>query len=358
MIKILIVDDSPVETAILKNILDAESDMEVIACAKDGKQGVELASKLKPDLITMDIQMPVMDGYEATRLIMLQSPAPIVVISSKANIKTMDITFLALEAGALTVIAKPFNITAPTFELERKNIIDTIRNMAEIKVIKRRFNTQALQKNHIKTLNKNYQANDYEIIAIGASVGGPEVLKTILAKFPKNFPLPIVVVQHMAQGFIAGFTEWLNNFCLLHVKEAKDNELLQLGTVYFAPDNYHLEVNRKNGQLVAKLVKGPTVSGFCPSVNTLLDSVAKTCNKRAIGMLLTGMGNDGAQGLLELKKVHGHTLIQDAKSTVVFGMGGVAQSLGAVDKVIELNHIADYLINLVTAKARPSTEKT
>ena len=168
----------------------------------------------------------------------------------------------------------------------------------------------------------------------------------ILKKLPANFPVPIVVVQHMTKGFIEGFTHWLNAQITLKVKLAEDHELLENGTVYFAPDNFHLEIERMNDQLVTKLVKGHPISGFCPSATALLRSVATTCGQNAIGVILTGMGSDGAQGLLEIKQQQGHTIIQDSESTVVFGMAGVAQSLGAVDKVVELEQIANYLMQL------------
>jgi two-component system, chemotaxis family, protein-glutamate methylesterase/glutaminase len=187
----------------------------------------------------------------------------------------------------------------------------------------------------------------YEIIAIGVSVGGPMVMKTILSKLPAHFPLPIVVVQHMSLGFITGYAAWLNSYTQLKVKEAEQLELLEKGTVYFAPDNCHFKIQRLNGKLHAKLIKGHPVDGFYPSITVLLNSIAKTCGKNAIGILLTGMGSDGAQGLLAIKNTHGHTVIQDPKSAVVFGMASIAQSLGAVDRVIELDNIASYLTKLV-----------
>lgn len=350
MIKVLIVDDSITESAILKSIVESEHDMEVIGFAKNGKEAVSLTAKLKPDLITMDIHMPVMDGFEAMNLILRENPTPIVVISSKISEDILNMSFKALEAGALSVLEKPKNISSAEFEQSRKQIVETIRSMAGIKVFKRRYNTQSIsstpQTEVVKELKKTAKLPHFEILAIGTSVGGPQVLKKILIELPHDFPIPIVIVQHMTQGFITGFTKWLNDSTPLNVKEATKGEILEKATVYFAPDNFHFEIDREYGNLIAKLIKSPAVSGFCPSATVLLKSVAKTCGKNAIGMLLTGMGNDGALGLLDIKKMHGHTLIQDPKSTVVFGMGGVAQSLGAVDKVLELNDIANYLTNI------------
>lgn len=342
MIKLLIVDDSPTEIQILKYIIADEPDMKVVGCAKNGKEALFLAEKLKPDLITMDIHMPVMDGIEAIRHILAKHAIPIVVITSKLNDEAMNASYLALNAGALSVLEKPTDITSANFQQEKKRrIIDTIRSMAEIKVIRRKIKTKANPMT--ASVSALYQKSDYNIIAIGTSVGGPQALKTIFSKLPENFPVPILVVQHMTPGFIDGFTTWLNGVVAINIKQAQDQEILLPGNVYFANDDYHLEVGRHDNHLVAKLSHAPPVSGFCPSATVLFRSVSKICGAHAIGILLTGMGNDGAQGLLELKQSHGHTLIQDANSSIVHGMAGVAQALGAVDKVVELTKIADYL---------------
>jgi len=344
MIKILIVDDSETETAILKQIFEAEKDMQVVACAKNGEEAIQLTAQLKPDLITMDIIMPKMNGFEATRLIMSTHPTPIVVISSAANDEALNTTFKALEAGALTVLEKPDSYTSLSRYSARQKIIDTVRSMSEIKPIKRRFHTP--KQKIISNTFEEKKRGEFEIIAIGVSVGGPQVLRTILSALPKYFPVPIVIVQHMAHGFMNGFTKWLDNYCQLSVKEAANQEELLPGTIYFAPDYYHLQIKRSQKKLIANLVKSPPISGFCPSATVLLQSVANVSKEKALGILLTGMGNDGAIGLLELKKAKGHTIIQDEESAVVFGMAGVAQSLNAVDKVIPLEKIADYLINI------------
>lgn len=347
MIKILIVDDSETETQLLKYIFSQDPNIEIIGYARNGKDAIFLANKLKPDLITMDIQMPVMDGLEAIRYIMSHQPVPIVVISSKLD-STLDLTFSALEAGAVSVIDKPKAITSPNFKESQNRIIDAVRGLAEIQVIKRRFFSKSTKyKTKVAPPSDNASRN-YEIVTIGVSVGGPQVLKIILSALPANFPVPIAIVQHMSEGFITGFTKWLDDNTALLVQEAHHLELLNPGTVYFAPDNFHFELDRQNEHLVAKLVKGKAISGFCPSATALFRSAAKISGNKAIGLLLTGMGNDGADGLLELKKAHGHTLIQDKQSSVVFGMAGAAQLLGAVDKEIKLDQIAQYLIDVTT----------
>lgn len=343
MINILIVDDSEAETAILKSILENEPDMQIIACAKNGKEAIDYVARYNPDLITMDIIMPIMDGFEATRVIMATNPKPIVMISSVVNDEVMNTTFQALEAGALSVIDKPVNVTSPEFEAIRIDIIETIRGMAEIKVVVKHL--PLIKK--IFTPELNIEQRNFDIIAIGASVGGTQALKTILSNLPIDFPIPIVIVQHMTKGFIASFAKWLDHELPIKIKEAEHHEPLEKGIVYLAPDNYHLEVVKKNNALYAELRVPSTTSNFCPSITTLFESVAKASGKQGIGILLTGMGSDGASGLLEIKKAQGHTLIQDEKSAVVFGMGAVAQSMGAVDRMVELHKMADYLKKII-----------
>ncbi|KTD69341.1 MULTISPECIES: chemotaxis-specific protein-glutamate methyltransferase CheB [Legionella] len=346
MIKILITDDSPTEAALIQHIIESEEDMQVIGIAKNGQEAIELAEKLKPDLITMDIQMPIMDGLEATRIIMAHNPRPIVVISSMVNDESIHATFHILEAGALTALTKPVNVFSPSFEESRQHIVDILRSLSEIRVIKiplkKHLNLDESKKHKIEHTKENH----YEIIAMGASVGGPMALKTILSQLTPDFPLPIMVVQHMSSGFIRGFAQWLGEHISLKVKNAVDHEPLEKGTVYIAPEHKHMIVERVHEQLVCKLVDGAPVSGFCPSITRLLQSIATVSGKKAIGILLTGMSNDGAEGLLELKEAHGHTLVQNQESSIVFGMGAVAQSMNAVDQVIGLEQIASYLTRI------------
>lgn len=346
MIKILIVDDSLTEVALIRHIIESENDMMVIGVANNGREAVELTAQLKPDLITMDIKMPVMDGLEATRQIMSLTPTPIVVISSTVSDESTKATFPILEAGALTALAKPTNVLSASFEESRKHIVDILRTMSQVNVVRKPHEVteqfQALPYKPISMTPRNY-----EIVAIGASVGGPLALKTILSELPVDFPVPILIVQHISFGFIGGFVQWLSENIHLKVKIADNDEILQKATVYIAPEKIHLEIEKKEGILRSKLVKSDPVSGFCPSITVLLGSVAKVSGNRAIGMLLTGMSIDGSEGLLELKKANGHTIIQDPNSAVVFGMAGVAQSLGAVDEIVRLDNIAPYLTKII-----------
>lgn len=345
MINILIANDSETEIMLLKHIFQQERDLHVVGCAKNGKEAVELASKLKPNIIIMDINMPIIDGFEATRLIMMTNPTPIVVISSSTKDANINTAFLALESGALSVFDRPMKVDDPGFKLTCTRLITLIRSMAEIKVVKRRFSTQLEQQKPITQVEN--ESKSYEIVAIGSSIGGPQALKTILSQLPGDFPVPIVIVQHMTQGFIEGLSEWFDLHCTLTIKCATDQEILQAGTVYFAPDRYHLKIQRVDNNLIAHLDKGDPVSGFYPSITELFNSIAQTCGSNAVAILLTGMGSDGASGLYEIKAQSGHTIIQDPDSCVVFGMASVAQSLGAVDRVLKLSGIANYLVKII-----------
>lgn len=349
MIKILIVDDSKTETLFLKSLFESEPDLSVVGYAHDGKEALKLTETLHPNLITMDLAMPVLDGLEATRLIMSQHPTPIVVISSRLDDYSLNASFKALSAGALAVLEKP-NLNSTSYQTAKNRILETVRSMAEIKVVKRRFQTETVKKQLPAKMKLPSNPGDFEVIAVGSSVGGPQALKLILSGLPHHFPVPIVIVQHMTEGFIQGFTQWLDNQIALRVKVAEDFECLRPGTVYFAPDKRHLEIMRNEKGLYVKLCEGQPVSGFYPSATVLLQSVAKVSANKAVGLILTGMGSDGAVGLLELKNAQGHTLTQDAMSAVVFGMAGVAHSLGAVDRSIELDKIAAYLTSITQKK--------
>lgn len=346
MIKILICEDSPVVALLLKAIFEREPDFKVIGLAKNGREGVQMAHELKPDLITMDIRMPKMDGFEATRMIMESKPIPIVVVSSSVDDEEMKITFRAIEEGALSVIEKPHGINHPDFGAIRRELVETVRAMASVKLI-RRISLRKPRSTEMASIPAFTEAGAYELVAIGCSTGGPIALQQVLPSLPVNFPVPIVIAQHISRGFIGGMVSWLGGHTLLRVKEAQQGEPLLAGTVYFAPDDAHLLIARNSNGLAAQLRQGPPVNGFRPSATPLLESVAQTCGKSAIGAIFTGMGCDGAEGLLALRRAGGHTIVQDPESSAVYGMPGAAIALDAVDEIVKLDRIAAYLSNLV-----------
>jgi len=342
VIRILIAEDSGVVAMLLKAIFEQEADFEVVGHAKNGEEAVRLAEELRPDLITMDIRMPKMDGFEATREIMSSSPIPIVVISSSVDDEELRITFRAIEEGALAVIEKPRGIGHPDFEAIRRDLVGTIRGMAEVKLVRRRRHP-ARHEPRPATAPARPSRGGCRLIAIGASTGGPQALRHIVSALPRELPVPVVAVQHIGGGFLGGLVEWLAGFSGPQVRLARHGETLTPGTIYFAPESRHLCVDSVNGSLVALLRDSEPVHGVRPSVDPLFDSVAESCKGEAIGVLLSGMGEDGAEGLLAMRKAGCRTYVQDRESCVVFGMPGAAMEREAVQEALALDGICERL---------------
>lgn len=343
MYNILITEDSDVVAALLTGIFEAEPDLRVIGRARNGREAVQMAHELKPDLVTMDIRMPVMDGFDATRMIMATQPLPIVVISSSVDDEELRITFRAIEEGALAVMEKPRGLRHPDFERMRRDLVETVRAMAEVKVVKRRRHQPGPA---IFQTPQPRRAAGYEVVGIALSTGGPQALSTLLAGMPMGFPLPVLVVQHISPGFVGGLVSWLRGLTLLEVKLAAADQPLLPGTVYIAPDDHHLEVARQDGRLVSRLTKAAPVDRFRPSGTALFHSLASCCGAAAIGGIFTGMGADGSDGLLALHRAGGHVFAQDEESAVVYGMPGAARAAGCVDQVVPLARIPTHLIEL------------
>lgn len=338
MIRVLVVDDSPTARMLLVRTLEAHEGIRVVAQARDGTEAVALARDLKPDIITMDVRMPNMDGLQATEQIMAQFPTPIVIVSSSVDAPDLQITFKALAAGALDIIEKPSIADAAGFETIRRLLVDSVRAMSEVRVVRRRMSAAAsapVQELATKT---------YHLIAIGASTGGPQLLCAILGRLDPKLPVPIVVVQHMATGFTEGFARWLNQEAKVTVKLAEDGEPLLPGTVYIAPDRRHLRVTPR---FRASLGDDGPIGGFRPSVDALFESVAGSVGGGSIALLLTGMGSDGARGMTSIRTAGGYTLAQDSESCVVAGMPDAARELGGVSRTITPDAIPSILSALV-----------
>lgn len=344
MIRILITEDSAVVALLLKAIFEQEADFEVVGHARNGREAVTLAAQLQPDLITMDIRMPVMDGFEATREIMSTRPVPIVVVSSSVDDEELRITFRAVEEGALAVIEKPRGFTHPDFEQIRRELVTTVRAMAEVKLVRRR--RWAAPEAAAAMAEPVADMRRCDLIAVGSSTGGPQALRVLLAGLPRDLRVPLAVVQHIGRGFIQGLVDWLNSYSGPQCKVAQHGEELLPGQVYFAPDDRHLQVQRIGPSMVAVLKDTPPVDNIRPSATPLFRSVAACCGGRAAGVVLTGMGADGAEGLLEMRRAGCATLVQDEESSVVYGMPAAACALGAAERVLPLERIAPQLCRL------------
>jgi len=344
MIRVLVVEDSAVTREYLVHLLGQAPPLAVVGAARDGAEAVEMAARLRPDVIVMDVHMPRMDGYEATRRIMEQVPTPIVMVTASLSKEEMAISFKALQAGALTVVDKPGGPGHPEAEETTRIMLETVRLMAEVKVVRRwpRRDRPAPSPPLPAPREQKLRA-----IGIGASTGGPGVVAEILEDLPADFGAPILVVQHIAAGFVAGLGEWLGQGTRCRVKVAEADEPARPGTVYLAPDGAQMGI-APDGRI--RLAARATADGFCPSVSHLFHSLAQGFGRAALGILLTGMGRDGAEGLRRLREAGGVTIVQDEESSVIFGMPGEAIRLGAAEYVLPPRQIAG-MIRLLAAHA-------
>jgi two-component system chemotaxis response regulator CheB len=341
MIKVLIVDNSKVIQEFLAHLLTSDPDIRVVGFAGSGYEAIELARVKKPDVITMDIHMPGMDGYEATRTIMETVPTPIVIVSGSSGKKEVTNTFRLLDAGALAVVIRPPGFEHPQFTASRKELIKTVKLMSEVKVVKRFAHGRKGQIEPVRLVQAlENDLKRIQVIAIGASTGGPMALQIILSMLPKDLPVPVLIVQHIATGFVKGFKEWLSATSGIKLKIAEDGETITGGIGYVAPDNFHMGINRGNKIILSKQ---PPENGLRPSVSYLFRSVGQTIGSKSIGVLLTGMGRDGVDELKGLKDKGALTLVQNRESSVVFGMPGEALRIGAADQALSPEAIAEIL---------------
>lgn len=340
-IRVLVAEDSLTTREYLVHLLSQDPALQVIGMVKNGLEAMDQAERLRPDVILMDVHMPVMSGYEATRQIMERVPTPVVMVSSSMSQDQVAMTIQALAAGALTVVDKPSGVGHPDSDKTAGQLQETVRLMAGVKVVRRWPRRDA---SVLRPANPAQLGSHVKILAIGASTGGPAVLAEILGGLPLQFPVPILVVQHIAPGFIAGLVEWIGQSTPLRVKLGESGETVQSGTVYVAPYGLQMGIT-KDRQI--RLAKGPPENNFCPSVSYLFQSLAESFGRVAAGILLTGMGQDGAGGLLELRRAGGVTIAQDEETSAIFGMPGEAVRLGAAQYVLSPKQIAQQLRGLV-----------
>lgn len=343
MIKVLIAEDSPTIRAFLLAILDSEPGMKVVGAVADGAAAVDAAQRLKPDVVTMDIHMPGLDGFAATREIMETTPVPIVIVSGAVT-DEVAATFRAVEAGALAFVRRPAGIGHVDHESEVDALITAVRLMSEVKVVRRWKRGPTGPRATPVALPPPVTGEQPRLVAIGASTGGPIALQTILSGLAADYPLPVLVVQHIAQGFVQGFADWLAASSRLPVHVATDGMPILSGHVYLAPDNAHMGMD---GRMRLVLSDAPPEAGLRPSVSHLFRSVAFHTGARSVAVLLSGMGADGADGLCHLRSLGALTIAQDAASSVVHGMPGVAIDRGGAVFVLSPAEIAVKLGELV-----------
>jgi two-component system chemotaxis response regulator CheB len=340
------VEDSVASRTLLVRLLQADGRFSVVGTAGDGEAAIALTAQLRPDVITMDLHMPRLDGLAAIRRIMGETPTPIVVITGSTRKRDVDLAFKALQAGAMTVLDKPPGPADPRHPTAVRELLTTVRLMSEVRVV-RRWATPARgpATNGVAARSAApAPGGPPQLIALAASTGGPQAIQTVLQSLGSRLTVPLLVVQHISPGFATGMAEWLASTCPQPVTLAAHGETPRAGTVYLAPAEAHLIVTHR-GTLA--LSKAPPANGFRPSANVLFESVAECCGSRAIGILLTGMGDDGAAGLSQLRAAGAATIAQDEASSVVYGMPGAAVALQAATYVLPLAAIGPALHDLL-----------
>jgi two-component system chemotaxis response regulator CheB len=332
MIRTLIADDSALTRTVVKELLLCDPQICVVAEVTDGRQAVNETKRLKPDLVILDILMPIMDGLDATREIMADCPTPILILSASIDRSASRNAFQAIELGALDVMEKPKGFGTHAFETIAQKLRDKVKSLSRIRVIHHYRREPRVQT--VRSAAKDACA-DRSLLAIGASTGGPKAIMHVLQNLPRR-QIPIVVVQHISNGFADGFADWLDKGCAWTVRVAVEDDKLLPGVALLAPCGLHMEVNMGR----VHLNDAPTVNSCRPSVDTLFHSLARSnVGPQTAAILLTGMGGDGADGLLALKKAGALSFVQDEKSCAVFGMPRVAIERGAVDLVLPLDDI-------------------
>lgn len=343
MVKVLVVEDSLTTRRFLVDLIETIPGMMVCGEAHDGAEAIRMTKELRPHVISMDIQMPQIDGLEATREIMMTCPTPIVVVSGLGQ-KQVDFAMLAMEAGAVAAVETP--TATPQDEPKRREFLRMLRLMAGVTVVRRypeRLATPVAPENRPKAVAP-LASRQPQIVLIGASAGGPGAIARILEHLPADFPLPVVIVQHLGADFVTGFATWLERRCRLPVRLAVEDEIPMGGGVFVAPGGKHLTINQE-GRFVLHSEKGS--HRHQPSINLLFQSAAGAYGARAVGILLSGMGDDGAEGMAMLFEKGARTIVQDEATSVVFGIPAAAIERNAAEYVLPVNQIASALLALL-----------
>lgn len=340
-IRVLVADDSPTARQLLAALVSADPRLEVAGLARSGSEAIAMARQLRPDVAVLDIHMPDIDGVEATRRIMSETPIPVVIVSASVDVRDLTIAFEAERAGAVAAQPKPVGPESDAFQRDAAQLILTIRLMAGLKVVRR-------SSPHTAAAARDLELDRMQLVAIVCSTGGPPALARIVGKLGREFPTPLLCVQHISHGWANGLARWLAGMSTLAVKIAEDGEPLRPGTLYIAPDDRHLVVS---GRDFVRLRADPPVGGFRPSGTPLLESVARAFGRDALGIMLTGMGDDGAAGMRALHAAGGFCVAQDNESSVVWGMPGAVVAAGAAHEVRSLDDIANLLDKLARRRS-------
>ncbi|PJF40411.1 MAG: chemotaxis-specific protein-glutamate methyltransferase CheB [Chloroflexi bacterium] len=344
--RVLLVEDSPTQRRYLATLINDSTLLQVVGEAQNGLEAISLAEELAPDVIAMDIRMPKMDGLLATERIMTDKPTPVVIVSGLLE-SEIDLSFRAVQAGAMAVVEKPPSRRDPGFKESTNHMLNTLVAMARVGILPHHRHENDYNRKQQPTPVRAKQLP--ELIVIGASTGGPRALYTILKDLPVEMPVPIVVAQHLPDQFIEGLVRWLKSATQLRVEIAEDKRHLQPGVVTLAPGTAHVTVERHGGHLVTRLHDDEAINGFRPSIDVLFRSVAAVCGEQAIGLVLSGMGDDGVDGLRAMRQAGARTFAQDETTSAVFGMPGAAIANDAVEAVLPVSQLAGELLAAIKA---------
>lgn len=343
-IKVLVVDDSSLVRKIVTDILERDPEIKVVGTANNGKTAIFKNQELNPDVITMDIEMPILDGLAALRQIMATKPKPVIMMSVLTQ-HGAEATFKALELGAVDFVPKASTLMSMSVEEIGDLLIKKIKSVFNYKVNVNRIEDLSVKSDLLKSDSKPLiKVVSEKIVAIGTSTGGPSALINVFKKFPEKFPSPVLVVQHMPEGFTAAFSKRLNDSSNIDVKEAEDGDDVLPGHGYVAPGHSHMNLVKKGDRYKLRVFKAERVSGHMPSIDVLFDSVAEYAGSKSVGVIMTGMGKDGSEGLLKIREKGGYTIAQDEETSVVYGMNRVAVEIGAVNEIVSLSDITDKIV--------------
>ncbi|MCX5813496.1 MAG: chemotaxis response regulator protein-glutamate methylesterase [Proteobacteria bacterium] len=348
MIKVLVVDDSAFMRSAISRMLEKDDDIHVVGTAKNGQEAIEKVDELKPDVVTLDIEMPVMNGIEALKHIIAKHHLPVIMFSALTK-EGAEITMEALHIGASDFITKDFSNVSLNISTKENELINKVKSVAMNKVMVLLKRLEQMRKPfvmNINNANKNNNHTKHKILAIGASTGGPPALQHILTRFPKDFPVPIIIAQHMPKLFTQSFAQRLNTASQIEVKEAENGEMLRPGIALIAPGDTHMGIKRRGNDVVVEFVNDSKYI-FRPSVDLLMSSTANTYGSYSLGIILTGMGNDGLVGIKEIKSKNGYVIAQDEDTCVVYGMPRAVVNANMADAVLPIDKIPEEIIKIL-----------
>ena len=347
-IKVLIVDDSAFMRKIITDIIGLDHELQVVGAAKNGKDALEKINKLAPDVVTLDVEMPVMNGIDTLQSIMNKNPMPVIMLSSITK-EGAEATLKALSFGAVDFITKPSNLFKMNTEDIAVQITEKIKIAAKVNITSNNF-TKTLRTLDKEKPKQNLKSDGIinKIISIGTSTGGPRALQEIIPFIPGDIPASILIVQHMPKGFTKSLAERLNNLSQINVKEAEQDETIKPGYAYIAPGNFHMKLVQEGHSIYKiRLTNDNTVSGHRPSVDVMMNSLTDLSLNNLIGVILTGMGSDGSEGMRRIKELNGYTIAQDESTCVVYGMPKAAVGLNCIDAILPINEIAARIMKVV-----------